>query len=294
MGSVLAVALVGAAAWGFHATQADADRMPSTAEVTSANGAIAQLLVEGDAVRPVPFWFADARIGFDEWPILAGNVLDEWEVHQFQRVVVVYPTTHEAEARSEVTRLGLTDVTTAYDSSRYAALTGKLPSSSPVIWDAAEDIRSANASQVGDREVECDRWMHDAWHCGRFNAYIFAGARTREMGDQEPRRCIALNAPEPPASWRLSWDTVPAAGRTLRVRAGNTYEAVRAERGGPVAFRVRVDGEIVHEEVFDIHDTKHESIEFELPEGPEASVQFEVGSMDHFDRFFCVQAQVIE
>jgi hypothetical protein len=268
--------------------------MPSTAEVATANQAIVQLLVEGDAIRPVPFWFADARLEFHEWPILAGNALDSWEVHRYRRIFVVYPTTHELVARAEVVRLGLTNVAFAYESEGYSALVGDLPSTSAVLWDAAAAIEDATASQVGNGDVSCDNWTHDAWHCGRFNAYIFAGSRIREMGDQEPRRCIALNAPEPPASWQISWDGVPAASRTLRVRAGNTYEAVRAERGGPVSFRVRINGEIVHEEVFGIHDTKHEGVEFKMPASEAAEVQFEVGSADHFDRFFCVQAQVVE
>ncbi len=294
VGSVLALGLVAVALWGVQVTRADSTRMPSTDDVSAANIIVAEMMTLGDAVRPVPFWFADARLGFSEWPILAGNEPDEWEVHRFERVFIVYPTTHEPAAREEADRLGLVDIAVAHETATYAALVGHLPETSTVLWDAAEQVRDARARQVGDSEVLCDSWIHDAWHCGRFNAYIFAGARVREMGDQEPRRCIAMNAPEPPASWRLAWDEVPAAGHTLRIRAGNTYEAVRAERGAPVALRVRVDGDVVHEAVFGIHDPSHESVEIVMPQQPVSELQFEVGSTDHFDRFFCVQAQIVE
>ena len=277
-------------------TRADATRMPATSDVAAANAEIAASMQDGDAVRPVPSWFADARLGFDDWPILMGTTLDTWELHHFHRVTVVYPLSHEDAARAEAVEMGLTDLEAVYDANGYRAVRGALPPVSSVVWDAADEVQNAVVARYADGEPteRCDRWMHDSWHCGRFNAFLFVGARVREMGDQEPHRCVVMNAVEPPDGWEVRWLDVPARGRTLRVRAGNTYEAIRSERGGPMAFEVLVDGEVVESRVFEIHDESYDELNVPLPDAPTAEVELRLRTTDHFDRFFCAQAQVVE
>ena len=288
--------LVAAAAYGAWIVRVDSQRMPTSEVVAAANSAIATEMTDGDAIRPIPEWFADARLGFDDWPILMGNELDDWQLHRFERVTVVYPTTHETAARAEVEQMGLTDLVAAYDADGYRAVRGTLPPVSQVVWDAADTVADSVVTQTidGAEQTRCERWLHDSWHCERFNAFLFVGARLREMGNQEPRRCVVMNATEPPASWNLRWDAVPAASRELRVRAGNTYEAVRSERGAPLRFRVRVDGEVLLDRTFSIDDQSFEELRVPLPATRVAAVEFELGTTDHFDRFFCVQAQVVD
>lgn len=292
-----AVALVASAIIGLVIVRGDASRVPTTSDVVAANQAIASQLAEGDAVRPVPAWFADARIGFGDWPILMGTAPDTWELHHFERVALVFPVTHEEAAEAEAVAMGLTDLEALFDANGYRAVRGSLPPVSPVVWDAADEVELALVSKWNsDREIErsCDRWMHDSWHCERFNAFLFVGARLREMGDQEPHRCVVMNAVEPPEAWRVKWSEVPAQGRSLRVRAGNTYEAVRAERGGPLLFEVVVDGDVAHARTYEIHDESYAEIRVPLPDTPTAEVELRLSTNDHFDRFFCAQAQVVD
>ena len=296
LAAMVLIGLVSVAGYGAWTVSEDANRMPSTETVANANAAIAENLTEGDAVRPIPEWFADARLEFGDWPILMGTTLDDWQLHRFERMTVVYPATHEEAARAEVSQMGLTDLVAVYDADGYRAVRGTLPPVSEVVWDAADAVAQAVVAQTIDGEVEtsCERWMHDSWHCGRFNAFLFVGARLREMGNQQPRRCVVMNATEPPSAWSVYWEGVPAENRTLRVRAGNTYEAVRSERGAPMSFRVLVDGEVALERTYEIDDESFDELQISLPATSLASVELQVRTTDHFDRFFCVQAQVVD
>lgn len=291
-------ALVGSAVFSIAVDRWDANRMPSPAEVALGNRALLDAWGEsGGVVRTVPYWFADARVGLGTVPMLPGRGVDAWEAERYETLYLAYPTSHAELATAEVTALGLTDVRDVYRSEMYVVQSGQMPTSgTELLWDGVAEVEAATVMQTApEPEAEpdiCDTWSHDAWHCGRYNPFIFVGASMQQMGDRNPHHCVLANAPEAGTRWTIRW-TVPANGDVLRWRAGNTYMAVRAERGSDVAFAVRVDDELVHEQRFSRHDASFAPVEFRLPEGPEATVSFEVSAVDHFDRFFCIQPQVV-
>lgn len=299
--AIAAIALgsiAGAAAFSLAIDRWDANRMPSPEEVAPGNAALLEAWAEsGGVVRTVPYWFADARVGLGTVPVLPGRGVDAWEAERYETLYLAYPASHTELGEAEVGALGLANVRDVYRSDEYVVRVGEMPSSgTELMWDGVADVESATVTQTApepESEPEvCDTWSHDAWHCGRYNPFIFVGASMQQMGDRNPHRCVLANAPEAGTRWTIRW-TVPAEGAVFRWRAGNTYMAVRAERGSDVVFAVRVNGELVHEQHFSRHDTSFAPVEFQLPDAPEATVSFEVSATDHFDRFFCIQPQVV-
>lgn len=289
-------AIIAAAAWSLVASMRDEQRMARPDVIAEGNAAAVRARLDGDAYRPYPRWFADARVGLDRLPILMGDPVDPWELRHHQRLVQLVSKSHVAEADAEASRLGLSALEVLFDGDRYLVRRGTLPAPTvAVVWDGLDTLDSASVAQRStEGEVdECTLWHRDAWHCGRPSEWIYVGRSMREMGDQNPHRCIIANLPEAGRTWVIRWRDVPAMGGTLRWRAGNEYMAIRSERGQPVQLQVFLDDEQVYSHTFGIHDETYAAIEVPMPETPTADVRFELRTSDHFDRFFCFLPQVI-
>jgi len=275
--------------------QWDQNRMPATVAAEEGNREIMARRRPRDAVRPWPLWFADARLGLGDMPILMSETIDEWEQHRHDRVWLAYSTSH-ARSLEMTLPAWLGERETVFDAAGYrveaAAVT---PPSPPVLWDGFDAVRDAVVSQRapdGD-ERPCHRWLNQAWNCDRYDEWIHVAPVVRGMGDEQPYNCIAANAPANGMAWIIRWADVPSAGATLRWRAGLTFEAIRSSRGGPVTFRVFVDGALSAEQSFDPNDRSYATQSVDLPDAPTAQIRFEVEAQDFYDRFFCFRPQIV-
>ena len=281
------------AALGIYAAVAASDS-PSSAELEAQRIRGAELLInrstprDGYAVWPV--WDDQARVGLEELTYLGGEPIDPWDRHLVERVWLLTTSGDSETAAASLfgPRVSLRSESRVDTSADVSVAEVRFPRPDSVVWDGWLNVEEATVHR-GD--LLCDTWTSDAWHCGRYNEFIFVGARFREM-DQEPRRCIAMNAPERGEWWDVNW-TVPA-GHRLRLKAGNTYDAVRATRGSAVALEVRWDGEVVLQDTFGPDDSDYRA--FETPvlgtEG-EGSLSIRVRADNFFDRFFCVRPQLV-
>ena len=288
------------AAYSVVVDRLDAGRMPAEALVREANAALMTTLSDErpSGVRTYPNWFLTGRLGLDRVPILAGREVDTWEAARYERVFQAFPESYRALADHDAEVLGLQAFETVFERDGYIIRGAPGPTNSAaVVWDALDALQDAEVRQVtpDGEETECSTWTRGGWHCGRYHQFIYVGAGLQQMGDQDPHRCIVANPPEGNAAWNISWTLPPANGtedRTLRWRAGNTFEAIRTDRGTPVEFTVRVDGDVVSQESFPIHDLRYATQSTSLSANAQ-TVQFEIHAENHMDRFFCFYPQVV-
>jgi hypothetical protein len=221
--------------------------------------------------------------------------IDDWEQHRYDRIWLAYSTSHAGSLDATLPQwIGARE--TVFDAAGYRVEAATVAPPSPaVLWDGFDAVQQAVVSQrppEGD-ERACHRWINQAWSCDRYDEWIHVGPVVRGMGDEQPDNCIAANAPANGRAWVIRWADVPSAGATLRWKAGLTFEAIRSTRGGPVAFRVYVDGTLAHEDTFEQNDRRYDTQSVRLPDAPTAQIRFEVQAQEFYDRFFCFRPQIV-
>lgn len=273
----------------------DANRMPSADEVTTINDVVLAEFAEGDAVRVLPNWFKDARVGLDDIRLIqTESLLNNLDFAHVNRLYVSYATAYKQDADDAVSYL--TDVENLRSTKRMALVRGTVALPFSVTWDAVNSIRAADVARIGadGARFPCTRWVKDAWHCDQFNEWLHVGVRNREI-DDTPRTCIVANPREFPEKWSVRWTEVPLGDR-LRIRYGYTMWALRASRGSDLDFRVFINGEEVHQHTLEIDDFGYAYIEIPIAADAPPLGEIEVQNVaeDHFDRFFCFRLQTVE
>lgn len=287
------VALLATAAWSITVQQADARRLPSPAATAAAVAFVAADLQPGDAVRAAPVWFDSARVGLPAAHHLIARELDPWDRFRFERLWLVAVDGREREI--EAARAWAPTLETVFAGDGVAVLRGAVAQTESVAWDAWVDFESARIEQVAPdgTATPCSTARGRERHCGRIDPWIYVAQSTREVDDRY-RDCIEVNVAPDARVWRLGWTDLPRDG-ILRVRAGNTLLATRSDRGAPVHMRVRIDGDVVFESQTPIHDNQYPEWAAPVPEGDAPmNLEFEFEAADHFDRFFCFRAQIID
>jgi hypothetical protein len=292
LGLAFLVALVALAIFSLGAQRADAGRVPGRDVAVTANAFITADFAAGDAVRVLPLWWEDGRVGLDGLPVLMQDPLDEWDRHRFSRMWLVYPDAYAG--RAEVERAWLSDVETIFAGGGLTVERGTIVPGRPVLWDAFTAAQDAAVSRrnASDEERECTTWDGRAWYCGGHDEFIFVGRVIREMDDQY-RECVSANPPPDRDTWEIEFSDVPA-GEALDVRAGIALASARLPRGSEVLFKVFVDDELVFERAIAKEELGYP--ETRIPTPPDAetvTLRFEVSAADHLDRFFCFRAQTV-
>jgi len=292
-GIVGLVVLVLAAGVSVFVQTWDARRMPSADVARAANAVIADGFRDGDVVRAEPWWFDDARLGLPGVPFLMSRDIDPWDLPLHTRLWITAPRTHDDEADRAIAAIEAPE--TAYDERGWRVVVGPVATDDVVHADAWRDLDDAVVTRVGanGRERRCDTWLQSAWHCGRFDQYLYVGRADRELDDSY-QRCVSANALPDGDRWRIEWADVPL-GEQLRLRAANTMWAVRHTRGAPVHFRLSLDGTIVAERAFEIDELPEHEVTFDTAgrTGSVGDVQVEIHTEDHLDRYFCFRWQTV-
>jgi hypothetical protein len=269
--------------------------MPTEAEVEQITERVRSEATDGDAVRVLPLWYKDARVGLYDLPMILTQELEENLDLPFVSTLYV-PYVHAFDSGLEQTTAHLSDVETLLDLEHISLLRGQPELEFRALWDATHAIRDANVEAVKgpNRRETCDRWTQDAYHCGSFNRWLHVGVRSRDVGD-DPRTCIIANPRPHPEAWSISWENVPLGDR-LRIRYGYTMWALRATRGGELRFNVYVNGEEVHAASLQINDAEYAYVDVPMAnvEATEGTVEVRIEADDHFDRFFCFRLQTTE
>ncbi|MCB9531405.1 MAG: hypothetical protein H6700_06540 [Myxococcales bacterium] len=284
-----------AAAGSLAVRRWDVHRMPNTETVRRGNIVISHNARPDDAVRPWPLWFADARLGLGQLPVAMAQPLDDWDAYGYRNLWLAYATSHQGSLEASLPTW-IADREVLFDEDGYRVERARVVAPSPAVrWDGLTHVPDAFVSQFepDGRERACDRWLNQSWNCGGYDEWIHVAAEIRGMGDENPYRCIIANAPPNGRTWSIRWGVVPAAGRTLRVRAGNTFESIRSNRGSAVTLRAFVGADEAFSKTFDPNDRTYDSIEVALPDTPTTTLRFEIGADDYFDRFFCFRPQVV-
>ena len=281
----LAFALCAVSAASLWLQHRDDTRMPSRAELQPVAERIHAERQAGDWVRTLPTWFHRSREVLGDQPYLNGAPLDPLERHLVERIWYVA----ENQAQAEPDRSWTPEISWFLEGPRVSLGLGVVAPGPDVLWDGWSALEDA---RVRRGERACTTWIDDGHHCGAYNEFLFVGRAIREM-DEQPRRCISANAPDRGDAWTITWSDVPR-GETLRVRAGNTFDAVRALRGSDVEFSVALDGAVVLEERFDPNAIGYPMLEASVPASAEETVEvtITVRAEDHFDRFFCFRPQM--
>jgi len=282
----LAAALTAVSAASLVLQRQDDTRMPTRDALGPIADSLNAQLRSGDWVRTLPSWFYRTREVLGHQPYLTGTPLDPLERHLVERIWYVVEDPRQADAD----RAWTPQIEWSMEGDRVALGVGEVVPGPPVLWDGWAALESGNVSR-GERS--CSTWIEDGHHCGTYNEFLFVGRAVREM-DEQPRRCISANAPDQGEAWTITWSEVPR-GAYLRVRAGNTFDAVRALRGSEVTFAVSVDGEVVIDERFDPNAVGYPLFEAAVaPGAPDELVEVSVSirADDHFDRFFCFRPQM--
>lgn len=276
----------------------DATVTPEDSDVRAINETVVAAYRDGDALRPLPLWFKDARLGLDGVPMLLTDPLENnLDLPLYRRLFVSYVPAFD-DALDE-TLAALDGVETLAETPRMRLLVGNVSLSYRALWDSTQAIRSADVGRIPFGEAEsaripCTRWLRDAWHCERFNEWLHVGVRNREI-DDNPRRCIIANPREARESWSIRWDDVPLGDR-VRLRFGYTMWALRASRGGDLHFRVFVDGVERYAHTLGIDDFGYEYVEIDVSDesADTGTIEARLYADDHFDRFFCFRLQTVE
>lgn len=282
---LLLAGFVALAAFSVFAQQRDATRMPDGEELVGHASVLAAGWRDGDAVRPLPAWFDTSRTALGDRPYLLATPLDPLERYRFQRVWFL------AAGGAPLTDADLAWVSEpelVHETDRARLYVANVEEGPDVRWDGLAALADAS---VHRGETACTTWLDGGWHCGRYHEFLYVGAAMREM-DEQPRRCISANAPERGEAWSIVWEDVPAGDR-LVVRAGNTFDAVRALRGSEVRFEVLVDEVPVLEHRFHPDATGYPSFEIDsIARDGTFRLEVRVAADDHLDRLFCFRPQV--
>lgn len=292
LGLAFLLALGGLALFSLRAQQADADRVPAREVAAAANAIVTPAFAAGDAIRVLPLWWEDGRVGLDGLPILMQEPLDEWDRHRFTRMWLVYPDAYASQASVE--RAWLSDVETLFASGGLNVERGSVVQERPVLWDAFTAVQDATVTRRGadDAVRECERWDGRAWYCGGHDEFLFVGRVIREMDDQY-RECVSANPLPDRDAWSIEFANVPA-GDSLDVRAGIALASARLPRGSETFFKVFVDDELVFERAFAKEELGYPEVRIPTPPDVETvTLRFEVSAVDHLDRFFCFRAQTV-
>jgi hypothetical protein len=293
------IALAVVASWVLQARQYRA--VQATDWAAAATHVRAQF-APGDVVRVAPFWADDARAFLPGLPVDVPRRPDLDTLTAHDRVWLIagdarpnQPSVSDAKAAMPAplqpqAEAAFGDVTVL----RYDIPPSLKPAF--VFADALTDakVRRVYPTQPQRGPEACDLWRDQerAWHCGRFDPYLYIGVRYREMGG-EPRRCVFV-APAPDAGWvEVRYPQVPMRGR-LRGRFGVSDESVRSERGGAVLFEVQVNDVTRFSGRVEPDDPTYApfSISTADLQGQRADVTFRVHAADLLDRFPCFEAVV--
>lgn len=291
--TTLAVVLAGLAVWSVAAQRADETAMPTPEALASAREAILPNLEQGDIIRAYPWWYDDSRIGFDGVPFLMSRDIDRYWLSSYERMWVVYPPRYESNASEAIDVLE--DIETLVETDEYIVRVGSLSLGESVLWDAREELHDARVAQVAPdgHSTRCTRWRDETWGCGRIDPWVNVSRSLREMDDSY-RQCVYAGPPPDQKRWQVTWDNVTL-GNVLRARAGNTMYSARHLRGGTVHFRLLLGDQVISERSFAPDEIGYPEfvVDTSSRAGDVGSVTIEVWADEHWDRYFCVEAQTV-
>lgn len=291
---ITCTAIAALAVWAVFVQVRDAKRMAEPEAIAEVHAAIAEQIRSDDLVRVLPLWFHSGRQGLVEAALLQSDDLDAWELDLASRLWLLWSRSHEDAALAEAAALHDFDIVAQNE--RFAAGVGSIPREREVHWDATSTFWDAEVFRVtarGSRQRSCSHRMRGQLHCGGYNRWTYASPGYRET-DDTIRRCIRVNAFPDGDAWLFRWESVEL-GERVELQFGNSFEAVRNERGAPVQTELRVDGQVVLSEETPIdaigfpvvsHDTSERA-------GERAQIEIRVRADNHLDRFFCLRARTV-
>lgn len=291
---ITCTAIAALAVWAVFVQVSDAKRMAEVESIAEVHAAIAEQIESDDLVRVLPLWFYSGRQGLHGATFLQSDDLDPWELDLSSRLWLLWSRSHEDEALAEAATLR--DFEIVAQNEQFTAGVGAIPHERQVHWDATSSFWDAEVFRVtarGSRHRSCSHRVRGQLHCGGYNRWTYASPGYRET-DDTIRRCIRVNAFPDGDAWLFRWDNVEL-GEHIELQFGNSFEAVRNERGAPVQTELRVDGQVVLSEETPIdavgfplvrHDTSARASE-------RAQIELRVRADNHLDRFFCLRARTV-
>ncbi len=273
--------------------------VPSSAAFAGAAGLIDASLQPNDAIAFVPGWAATERWQFERvyrdhgldfaaaW--MPGDPPDSWDMQGFTRVWLVRAT--ELADVTDGTDLGEVIARHAFNDGLELVLIALRPQ--PVALDLRLALAKATVERVGPDPAKRETCLlqGDRHICaGTWWTHVFAGMH--EVG-QTRRRCIFMQPHPDGATLRLRWADVPPA-RRLEGRFGNRLWALRYDKGGDVALRIRVGRTIRHEQVISRDDVHWYRFGFDLqPQDVGKPLTIELSAADTAWRQTCFDARLL-
>ena len=288
-GALAALVLFATVIFSLCEQEAEQQRRVPLEDWESAAAAIRAEIGSNDAIRVEPSWLDTPRVYLDGLTFELSQEPRRELLDGFDRVWVLV-----AYGRTEEVKAAMPEVYTLDKEERFGAvdlLRYEIPASAQPAYDFLQHVSEAKVRRVPEkgRIEECKLWRDDAWHCGQVNAYLYVGARLKDI-NSEPRYCIYA-PPGPDNSWlEIEFDQVPLSDRIVG-RVGMDNLALRSERGSDTEFELHVDGEKRVSVRVPPREPAFLPFEGKTEAGP-AKVLFRIRAKDFFDRFLCFTAQV--
>jgi hypothetical protein len=297
-GVAVAVALAAALVGYLVADAGRAAATPTSAALAEAAAIVEAELATGDAITFLPAWSATERWRFERAfaargldfvsALVPGDPPDRWDYVGARRVWIVRgPDLARAGSGAE-----LGEVVARHNFGDGLALELIELAPAPPHFDLLAHLAEARVERVAaDGAIERCVWRGDRHVCaGAWWTDVFAGLA--EVGSTR-RRCVFAQPFPDGGTLRVRWDRVPAASR-LQGRFGNRLWAVRYDKGSDVAFRLRVGGEVRHEQILDRADFRWHRFDVPL-RADEAGlpVMVELSAADAAWRQTCFDLRVV-
>jgi len=286
----LAAVLLAATAAVLVAQAVQFDAGPSPEAWRAAAGLVRAEFAEGDAFVVVPAWESRPRTHLEELPYIPAESPTWSDLRDAHRLWMLVEDGRQDEARAMLPPPW--QVVEERPGPEVAVLRAERPAADPTLWDVLGSLDTATVTREPlGRSLPCSRYtpgLWQGWSCP-------GGARIGEsiqVVTNDKHRCVWFPALDRDGPLRMRFHDVPVGSRIVG-HAGQPIDAIRADVGQPLTFELLVDGQLVHQHTYGLHEEGFLSFDVPVSTHGTAEVEFRVHSNDPAMRHLCFEARTV-
>ncbi len=263
-------------------------RVPAESDARIAATFVSSRLGDTDAFTVVPDYDSRPRVTLQDAAYMPSAEPVVTDLSPYQNLYAIVETGHETTFTGQ-----LPSGWTAESLETFGRWTVFKASTKARPWNVLDALKDARVERrrKGAKPEHCNRYSSGEWQrwdCGkRQDAFLYVG-EAMQLVTNDPHRCLWAMPIDNDGTLSIEYKGVDLSAG-LEGRLGQTFDAVRSERGAPVHFSVFVDDKPGYQTTLGLHDEGF--LPFELPSaGNNATLRFEVNAQNQVDRFFCFSA----